>query len=396
MPDPSGGSRSPARPTPRLITTPLVLLFLATFGAMTSFQLLLPVVPLYAEAIGAGTTGAGLVTATLLVTTVAAELVTPALVARFGGRLVFAAGLVLLGAPALALPATDDLPAVLAVCLVRGIGFGIVVVLGSALVAELVPPQRRGEGLGLHGVAVGAPGIAALPFGVYLVGQLDYPPVFIAGAVASLAGVLAVPGLPGRRSGGPAEKVRPAGAGLRRGMRDSTLMLPAVAFGATALASGIVVTFLPLAAADRGDLAVVALFGYAVTATGFRWWAGRYGDRQGPDRLIIPGLVLAAAGVLLLALLANPVALVAAMTLFGIGFGISQNASLALMFNRVRDRDYGTASALWNIAYDGAMGLGAAGFGVMVGWSGYPIGFAFTAAVVLLVLPLARRTLRWA
>ena len=45
--------------------------------------------------------------------TVAAELGTPALLARFGYRLVLAAGMVLLGAPALVLTMTSSLPAIL-------------------------------------------------------------------------------------------------------------------------------------------------------------------------------------------------------------------------------------------------------------------------------------------
>ena len=45
----------------------------------------------------------------------------------------------------------------------RGFGLGIVLVVGGTQVVELVPPERRGEGLGLYGVAVGAPFVAALP-----------------------------------------------------------------------------------------------------------------------------------------------------------------------------------------------------------------------------------------
>ena len=82
----------------------LALLFVCSFGAATSFYLLLSVVPLYATSAGAGGIGAGLATGTLMFSTVAGELATPSLVARFGYRLVLAAGL-LLGAPALTLGA---------------------------------------------------------------------------------------------------------------------------------------------------------------------------------------------------------------------------------------------------------------------------------------------------
>ena len=43
----------------------------------------------------------------------------------------FGAGLFLLGAPALLLPVSSGLPLILAVSAVRGLGFGLVVVLGA-------------------------------------------------------------------------------------------------------------------------------------------------------------------------------------------------------------------------------------------------------------------------
>ena len=92
-------------PRPRMLTRPLVLVFVSSFGFSTSFYLMLSVVPLYATSVGSGGAGAGLATGALMLSTVAAELVTPLLVSRFGYRAVFAAGFVLLGAPAFALGA---------------------------------------------------------------------------------------------------------------------------------------------------------------------------------------------------------------------------------------------------------------------------------------------------
>jgi MFS family permease len=84
--------------------------FVSSFGFSTSFYLMLSVVPLYATSVGAGGAGAGLATGALMLSTVAAELVTPLLVSRFGYRAVFAAGFVLLGAPAFALGAVPTAP----------------------------------------------------------------------------------------------------------------------------------------------------------------------------------------------------------------------------------------------------------------------------------------------
>jgi hypothetical protein len=60
----------------------------------------------------------------------------------------------------------------------------------------------------------------------------------------------------------------------------------------------------------------------------------------------------------------------------------------------VPESGYGTAGAIWNLAYDGGMGLGAAWFGLAAARTGYPASFALTAAVlpaVLAVLAAAGR-----
>ena len=165
---------SPAPATPPLASRALTLYFVSAFGSMTSFYLLLSVVPLYATAKGAGDVGAGLTTGALMLATVAAELATPALLARLGYRLVLGAGLVLLGAPALVLAASSSLAMILAVCLVRGVGLAILVVAGSSLVATLVPRERHSEGLGLLGVVVGVPAVVALPLGVWLAERVGF------------------------------------------------------------------------------------------------------------------------------------------------------------------------------------------------------------------------------
>ncbi len=372
-----------------MMTRPLMLMFVASFGSSISFYLLLSVVPLYATSVAAGGVGAGLATGALMLSTVATELVTPRLVARFGYRLTFAAGLLLLGAPAFAFTAASTMPGILAICLVRGVGFAITVVLGSALVAELVPHERRGEGLGLYGVVVGVPSVVALALGVWLTAHVGYPPVFVAGGVASLACLVVVPGFPGRTP-----EIEQS-VGVLAGLRMTALVRPVIVFSATAMAAGVIVTFLPLAVPGAsGNLAAVALLVQAAAATLTRWWAGRYGDRHGSARLLMPGVLTAAIGMFFLILHTNPTAVIVGLVLFGAGFGVAQNASLALMFDRVSSSGYGTVSALWNLGYDAGLGLGAAGFGVVAAQTGYATAFALTAALILAALAPAWRDRR--
>jgi len=65
---------------------------------------------------------------------------------------------------------------------------------------------------------------------------------------------------------------------------------------------------------------------------------------------------------------------------------VAQNASISLMFRSVPDSAYDTASAVWNLAYDAGMGVGAAAFGLLVGITGFTVGFALAASLIPLAL----------
>ncbi len=87
----------------------------------------------------------------------------------------------------------------------------------------------------------------------------------------------------------------------------------------------------------------------------------------------------------------NPAAVLAGVAIFGIGLGGAQNASLAVLFERARQDRIAQVSVIWNLAYDAGMGIGAVGFGVVSGLTGYPWGFAIVAALLFAtVLPAWR------
>src|SRR5436189_475347 len=387
---------------PRLVSGRVAAALLSSFGALTSFYLLLSVTPMYAMSAGAGSAGAGLVTGSLMLTTVLAEFASPRLLGRFGYRAVFAAGALLLGGPAPALLLPHSMATLLAVGLPRGIGFGLATVVLGALVAASVPAERRGEGIGLAGVVACVPAIVALPSGVWLTQNTGYAVVIAITAISALAPLAATPWLAnpaeaGQLAGrGQAEagQADPAPVGLLGSLRSGGMLRPGLVFAATTVAAGVVASFLPLAAGVSAGVATLGLFAQAVTATASRWWAGRRGDRHGHAGLLIPGLLIAAAGMASLIWVSAPVVVIAGMCLFGIGFGIAHNGTFALMLDRAPASGYGTASALWNLAYDAGYGTGPIVFGVFVAHTGYPAAFALTGLLILAALVPAVRDRR--
>jgi MFS family permease len=294
-----------------------------------------------------------------------------------------AAGAVLLGAPALALLPREPQAVMMGASFVRGLGFGLCGVTTGALVATLLPPERRGEGLGLLGIVSGVPAVVALPAGVWLAGHHLGAAVAAMAAVAGLVPLATLRWLPGRAAADrftvPAARTRRApGAALRL----------ALIFAACTVAAGVLDSFFPLAKGVSSNLSSAALLVQAVIATLSRWQAGRHGDRYGHARLLIPGLIVAALGMTAMLWLSSPALVFASMVLFGAGFGVLENATFALLLERLPEAK---ASALWNFAYDAGYGAGPAVFGLFAARTGYPAAFALTGILVLAALPAALR-----
>jgi predicted MFS family arabinose efflux permease len=368
-----------------LLTRPVILLTLVAFAALFGFQLLLSVVPLYADEAGGGSSGAGLATAAFMLSTVLTQIQMPRILGRYGYRRTLAPGLLFLGVPALFYAYAQMLVPILAVTLLRGVGFGIVTVVFAALVVELAPPGRRGEALGLLGVAITLPNIFCNALGLWLVGQFGYGVVFVLGGVAPLLGLVMVIGI---RSAAPSEKgEEEEGAGFFAGLGRAPLLRIFLLFAATTMAGGVVLTFLPLAVPGSGAFsAASALLVVGITSTASRWWAGRFGDRRDPRLLLAPGLLACATGMVCLPL--GGVVLLVGAVLFGTGFGLLQNATLILMMGRVSKSEYGLGSTLWNAAFDTGTGIGAFSFGFVISAVGFSWSFFICAAMVTSALLL--------
>lgn len=357
-------------------------------GGAVGFYLPLAAIPMFAAQNGAAA-AAGFANGALLGATVAAELATPRLISRIGHRWALASGLVLLGTPALMLltPLGTSVTAILVVNALRGIGFAISVVSGGALTAALLPAERRGEGLAVVGLVGGVPALLSLPLGTWAASHWGYGMVFVLTAAVPLIAILSIPWLPRheRTSAG-------AHGTVVAGLRNHLVMRPAVVFAASASAAGVVVTYLPIAVGDRAAwVAPTALLAQPAMSTAARWYAGRLGDRAGQARLLVPGVVLAVVGMTGMAATGSGLLVVAGATVFGAGFGVLQNATLALMYARVRAGEYGIVSAIWNGAYDLGMGIGAMIVGALVTSIGYNAAFLTVAATMLPALALARR-----
>lgn len=370
---------------------PFRLMLLSSVLGFSGYALLLPVVPLWVAHGGSGAFGAGATTGVLMLITVATQAATPWLLTRIGHRWVLGLGTGLLGVPTPLFALSADLAPVLALSAVRGVGFGLATVAGSALVAELVPRPQHGRGVAAYGLATGLPQLLLLAAGVALVEQVGFTAVFVAGGVVPLIGALLVPTIRMPAAHPAAEPVPAAPSGGLAG----PVLPPVLAMLACAIAQGGVITFLPLAVPGGAWLVAIALFATAAGALAGRLIGGELVDRLGwGGKLLRPGVLLAGVGMVVELIAIGPagggVLLIVGAVAVGIGFGVVQNDSLTGLFTAFGKGRYGAASAAWNAAYDGGTGIGAVGLGAVAEPFGFAAAFG-TSAVLCGVTASARR-----
>lgn len=399
------------------------LLILATAASFSGYILLLPTVPLWAARGGAGEFGAGSTTATFMLTTVLTQLAMPWLLSHGGYRWTFPAGALLLAAPTPLLILSSDLTPVIIISAVRGIGFGMVTVVGAAQSVRLVAPAQLGRAAAYYGAAVGIPILVFLSLGVWLALNVSFAAVFWTATFTPLVGAVAAVALwyaGGARmldadatnesrtetgdaeSGAPARKPAPS-----TGRIWLALITPLLLMLALALASSAIVTFLSIPLRDAAAVASAALLGYGALTVFGRWLAGHLSDRFNRPVVILPSTVAAAVGMTMMTWALWPaesgwggpaplgaILVVAGATLFGGAFGAVQNDTIVAMFRRAGPQGYGTASAVWNIGYDAGTGAGALSLGLVAQTLGFGPTFAITAIAIAACFPAALRLSR--
>ena len=388
------GTRAPIWREPGM--APLALMTAAGFSG---YALLLTVAPLWVVEGGATTAESGLVNGVLLLFTVLTQLLVPRALRTFGWGPVLTVGLALLGLPGVLMSLGSDLSLVLALSAVRGVGFGVLTVTGSAAVAALVGAERRGEAIGVYGLAVAVPNLVLLPAGPWIAETAGYWVVFVMSAL-TVAGIpaalrlasalhLSAPELHPEAafSHDPAD---PESAAYRQ------LVQPVLILLAVTLAGGAVVTFTPQMI-DSAGLAAAGLLLMGLAAAVARWRIGLFADRHGAQRFLVPLVPLTGAAMALLAWSVadadsvRVVSFLVAMPLVGLCYGGLQNLTLVISFEVVSRRHHNLASAVWNVGFDAGTALGSVAVGIIAQLTSFTTAFLVAAAITAATLPLALR-----
>ncbi len=351
--------------------------------ALASFYVLLASLPRTLAEHGVPDVAASAATALVTGGAVVSELVVARIARRIGDRRALTTGLAAMAIGSAAITLTDRTPIVLAACAARGLGFGAAAVIASATVGRSAAMEDVGRAMARYGVATGLAGIVAVPLGVAVAGEAGGR----APALCALAFV--VPALASCRKIAD----RPAGARTAAGMVPTCsrpqVWRPLVVFMAAASLAGAVATFFPIAFARHGNAVAAMLLVHTVATTLARGLAGHLRLEHHPRLGLVGATVVAATGVVSLALGTLPAAVFGLVAL-GAGFGLSQNLTITLMYRAVPETAYAAVSGLWNAGYDLALGVGAVAYAAIPGSIGSSARFLVLALVAAASLTATR------
>jgi MFS transporter, DHA1 family, tetracycline resistance protein len=344
-------------------SAPLAILFVVVFIDLLGFGMVIPVMPLYAQELGAAKEWIGLTMAGYSAMQFVFAPIWGRLSDRIGRRPVLLVSIAMTSVGFLGYALAPTFGWLLASRLFAGAATANIAI-ARAYIADVTPPEGRAKGMGVIGAAFGL-GFVLGPFlGGVLSGISLGAPGYAAAALAAVNGVAAWFVLPE-----PKERVvRPAATRGRVSALAEELSKPGirrlvVIYLLHVLAfSAMEATFALLAreryALDRGDVNFVFAYLGVILVVVQGGLIGPLTRRFGEVRLLVTGLLLMAISLAVLPFGRSLPVLLAALVPLAGGSGLAQPALTALLSKMSRDDDQG-----------GTMGMGesASALGRIVG-----------------------------
>ncbi|HSM02277.1 MAG TPA: MFS transporter [Acidimicrobiia bacterium] len=263
-----------------------------------------------------------------------------------------------------------------------GQGFGVALSFTAIFTyaADLVPADKRTQGLALFGVSGLLPIALGGVLGDFVLARWSFDGLFYTslalGALAlALSFTLPESSTPvGRR--GEVSFLRPL---LQRDLLP--LWWITVVF---TLSLNAYFTFLRTFVDESGIGTVGGFFAaYAGTAIAVRIIGGWVPDRLGSKRVLYPSLVIFAAGFVVLATASTSLAVAVAGGLCGFGHAYVFPILYAMSFGRAQTTDRGSASAIFTGLFDIGTLIGGPVLGTLITWFGYSAMFLVAAGWVV-------------
>ena len=382
-----GGSRDAAaigRAEDRLFTSDFVFATLANFANAFGMQMLVATLPVYVISLGGSQADAGLVSGALAFTALLFRPFVGWLTDAWRRRPLVLIGTSCYGFASVVYLLAGSIPLLVLGRFVHGFGLSCYTTASNAYVADIAPLKRRAEAVGLFAAAQAVGLIIGPVIGFMLIGSTGFQHLFyFTGGLAFTAFAISIFTRERRQ---PWEIKRQPWS-----PRTGIVAVDALPVAWMALCMGMgfgaINAFISIFAQSRGIQNPGFYFMVqAIALLVSRTFAGRLADRYGRAIVIIPGVILMAVALALLPLAHGFPYFVISASLFGIGFGSAQPATMALLIDRVRPEQRGLATGTYFTGFDVGISIGSILLGVVSQHWGFGVMWSISAACTLLGL----------
>lgn len=358
------------------------------FTHIVFYSLLTTVSPFVIERFGRSQSEAGLAVGIFVLTAVVARLFAGKIVDLLGRKqiLLIAAALFFLAVVAYQFASTFAL--FLVIRGLHGFAFGFLTTAANAIMADVVPNERRGEGTGYYATAMNI-AMAIGPFLGLLMMRISTFEMFVwllaVAAFCNAFGFLLKP--LAHQTTVPTKETAKMAFSISDMFERNALPISICIF-VLGLGYSSLLTYLGSYTEEIGVAEVATYFFvvYAAALVVTRPFTGRLFDRLGENKLTYPMLVLIVLGFFVLSQASSGWMILVASALIGIGFGTVQSNYLAIAIREAMQGRKATATSTFYILLDLAIGIGPYLYGLLLGSMSYRSIYSLTVGWFMLAI----------
>lgn len=349
------------------------------------FEMLLPTLPLFVTAIGGGAKQVGLVTGIFMISAIAIRPFAGVLAKRFNKKYLLIFGIVISACSTGAYYLASDVSVLLLIRLIHGAGFGLATTYFATIAAEIIPKERRGEGIGYFGVGETIAVSVGPMIGIVALELYDFERLFLGGmSILLLAVLMAV--LVRRR---PEARDTAEKGMVKVKVLERRVLFPSFLILLVGIAASGIMSFFSLYAIEKGFRSV-GMFFFLIAAASFliRLISGKIFDRFGAGAILIPASIFSIAGLSILYIAQTNAMFFTAAICYGFGFGSIFPAIQTWCINLVEEHEHEDAMGTFFNFFDMGIGGGSLLLGVVATIYSYQTLYIASVLVYLLFLLL--------
>lgn len=370
-----------------------ILVSSINFQLVLTFYLLVVVIVGYAVAeLGATTAQAGLVSGLFIVGTLIGRLFVGKFLERFGRKTTLIVGLTGFLIFSGFYFMKFDVGMLLLVRFMHGFMMGMASTVLGTIIAQILPPTRRGEGIGYYSMS-STLGTAIGPFlAIWMMLHIGYNAIFIVSSIIAVsclvvALLIQVPNLPQQNNpldlSVPVEKP----SWISQFVEHKALPISFIMLLASICYSG-VLSFINFYAKEI-DLVETASFFflmYAIAILISRPFTGPLMDRRGENIIMYPAFIIMAIALVLLSQVQSSFMLLLCAGLLGFGYGNIQSVCQTVAVKSASIERMGFATSTFFIFLDAGLGFGPYFIGQALDYIDYSQLYFYSAMCVLVCI----------